>query len=769
MKKIIRIAKLELNILFYSPIAWFLLIIFLFQCGMVYTQGIKGLQVVQDLGGFRLNYLESLTANIFIDRNSGLYTSVISKFYLYFPLLTMGLISREINSGTIKLLYSSPIKVREIIFGKFLAMVVYSLLMIAVLALFAMAGMITIKSADTGLILSGLLGLFLLLCTYSAIGLFVSCLTSYQVVAALSTLVLLGLLYYIGTLWQEYDFIRDLTFFLSISGRTENMLHGLIGTKDVLYFLVIIYMFLGLSIYKLRAGMESRSAWIRVGRYGFIFVSSLAIGYLSSRPGFIGYWDTTATKTNTLTPNVQKILAETKGAPLEVTSYINLLESHYWWGAPAMRNFDLARWEPYTRFKPDIRFKYVYYYDSVFDQYFLKDNQGSTIPQVAQKFAKNIGVDLANFLTPQQIRSMVNLRPEDNRYVMQLKYKDRSTFLRIYDDQLAFPGETETSAAVKRMLTKLPKIAFLTGELERSIDKAGDRDYKTLTNKKVARYSLINQGFDVDTLSLKDQEVPSDIAALVIADPRMDFAPEVLVRIQKYIDNGGNLLIAGEPGKQSVLNPLLRSLGVQIREGIVIQQSRDNAPTLILSYLTGTAAHFSKAMATAFADSGKVSMPGAAALSYTVNGSFDIKPLLMTDSRLSWNKTGTFTSDSAEIIYSGAAGDERGPLPTALMLTRRVKGKEQRIVVTGDADFLSNGELRRIQNLQTSNFVFNTGIFGWFTYGEFPIDTSRPKSKDNRVNLTDKGAVAWKIFFLGLLPGLLLIFGMVLLIRRKRK
>jgi ABC-2 type transport system permease protein len=776
MKTILRIAKLELSTLFYSPIAWFLLIVFLFQCGMAYTGGIENFVTYQELGGQYLQYLTFLTLKIF-GPPFGMFPTIIGKLYLYLPLLTMGLMSREISSGTIKLLYSSPIRIREIIFGKFLAMMVYNLLLIVILAIFAISGILNIKGADCTLLLSGLLGIYLLLCAYSAIGLFMSCLTSYQVVAAISTLVLLAALSYIGTVWQDIDFVRDLTYFLSISGRAENMLGGLISTKDVLYFAVIIYIFLGLSIYKLQAGRESKPALIKAGRYVLIVVSALAIGYITSLPGIIGYLDATATKTRTLTPNTQKIIRETGDEPLEVTSYINLLDQRYWYGLPSQRNQDMARWESYLRFKPRIRFRYVYFYDSVETKWLYKAYHGLTLQGIAEKYSKTFKVDLTDFKTPGEIRKIIDLRPEQNRYVMQLRYKGKTTFLRLFDDPMVFPSETETSAALKRLMVKLPKIAFLQGQLERSANKMGDRDYKMLTSQISFRYALVNQGFDVESILLSDGdtssggkggEIPSDIAALVIADPKTDFDPRTLARIRQYIADGGNLLIAGEPGKQSVLNPLLQPLGVQLTGGELVEPSKEFAPDLVLPYMTDTAAAFSKVLGQDSEDSLRVSMPGVVGLSYTHNGPYDIQPLLMTDGKLSWNKKGRLVTDSADIIYSAADGDEKASIPTALRLTRKVNGKEQRIIVTGDADFLSNAELGR-GSVRTANFHFNTALFGWFTYGQFPIDATRPKSRDTRLSLTGAGITRLKILFLGILPGLLLLLAAVLLIRRKKK
>ncbi|HTJ12576.1 MAG TPA: Gldg family protein [Dinghuibacter sp.] len=805
MKTIFKIAKTELSLLFYSPIAWFLLIAFLFQAGLTYTGEIENYLITQEMGGRRLQYLTFLTSKIFAPQY-GIWPQLVRNLYLYLPLLTMGLMSREINGGTIKLLYSSPIKVREIIFGKFFAMMIYNITLVGVLAIIVVCGLVNIHDADPGMLISGLVGVYILLCAYAAIGLFMSCLTSYQVVAALSTLVLLAALSYIGTVWQSIDFVRDLTYFLSISGRTDNMLLGMITTKDLLYFAVIIFIFLSFSIYKLQGDRESKPAWIKASRYVIIVVAGLAIGYTGSRPGLIGYVDLTATKSMTLTANSQSIIKAMGDEPLEVTSYINLLDGRFFYGVPERRNQDVARWEPYVRFKPDIHFKYVYYYDSTNADLF-KFNPGKTMKGLAENFATSMKLDLKDFKTPQEIRKIIDLRPEQGRYVMQLKYKGRSTFLRLFDDQITFPTETETDAALKRLLqTHMPKIAFLQGDAERSIDKLGDRQYKMTANQITFRYSLVNQGFDVESVSLKDQDVPGDIAALVIADPKVALDTTVARRLQQYMAAGGNLLLAGEPGKQSLLNPLLQPLGVQFMDGMLIEKSKDYSPALIQLYPTAFADSLTKKLAQDEDDSLPVTMLGAAALTYTNDGPFKITPLLMTDGSETWNKKVKPTEDQIEsseddnvnqsgatmvmtmsapppmasgkhhdekpafpvLSYSAADGDQSGPLTTAIALTRTINGKQQRIVVTGDADFLSNAELARYTP-RTSNFDFSTALFSWFSNGEFPIDTSRPLSKDKSITLTSGGMVALKWLLLGILPGMLLVAGTIILIRRKRK
>ncbi|QEH43357.1 Gldg family protein [Chitinophaga sp. XS-30] len=805
MRTIFKIAKTELRILFYSPIAWFLMIVFLVQCSIVYFGVLESYARLQEISGTNLEWLTNMTEKIFLSRQ-GLFGNVMQNLFLYIPLLTMSLISRETGSGTIKLLYSSPITVREIVFGKYLAMMIYSLLLVAIVGIFTISGAFHINFPEKGMLMAAMLGFYLLLCAYSAIGLFMSCLTTYQVVAAICTFVMIGVLSYIGNLWQDIAFIRELTYFLSINGRTQNMLSGLITTKDVVYFLMIVYIFLGLSIFKLKAGMESRSAMVKSGRYISVIASALLIGYLSSLPGFIGYYDATSNKSRTLTPNAQKIIAELGDEPLEVTAYSNLLSRHWYFGSPTSYNQTLARWEPYMRFKPDIVLKTVSYYDSTLDDTrMLSGHAGKTLKEVAEQYAKSMDVDMADLKSPEEIRKIIDLRPELNRYVMQLRWKGKTTFLRVFDDQAAWPGETEVSAAFKRLLqANIPRIAFVSGHLERDINKMGDREYKALTNHSTFRNSLVNQGFDVQTLSLETQDIPTDIAALVIADPKLAPGDAAMARLQQYIDRGGNLLIAGEPGKQAILNPILQQLGVQMMEGQAVQESREFAPDFITADVTELAGTFSKNLGKRMADSPKVSMPGAAALSFSPNGAFDIQPLLMTDSRLTWNRKQkldlemttnasatsetmqsamampvmiapvtatperTLKKDPGTVTFSPANGDLKGPLPAMLSLKRQVGNKEQRIIVSGDADFMSNAELQRF-NIRTVNFLFNTAVFSWLCYGEFPIETTRPDPKDTRVTVSLDQARHLKVLYLWALPGMLLIFASILLIRRKRK
>ncbi|HWV70640.1 MAG TPA: Gldg family protein [Pseudosphingobacterium sp.] len=765
MKTILRVAKTELKLLFYSPIAWFLILIFMVQCGVVYLKMLDNIAVTIE-GGYKIPF--SIIASIFLGAN-GVLSNVMGNLYLYLPLLTMGLISREMSSGTIRLLYSSPIRVQNIVLGKFAAMVIMSLLMVGVVAMYVITSYFTVKDPDTGLLLSSLLGLFLLLCAYSAIGLFMSCLTTYQIVAAVCTFVTFGILYNIAGLWRGVPFLRDVTYFLSVAGRTDWMLVGLITSNGIIYFFAIVFMFLQLTIYKLKTGMETVSTWVKISRYSLIVIITIAIGCISSIPQLIVYFDVTRDKANTIKPVTQKIIRELGDEPLEVTGYANLLGGSMEDGNPESYQLNINRWAPYVRFKHNIKLKNVMYYDTLGQGgAIMKANPGKTLEQIAEKIAKNGDMRLSQFKRPEEIREMIDLSQEPN-YIMQLKYKGRKTFLRVFPDNEHWPTETEISAALKRLLlAKMPKILFVTGNLERNINKIGDREYRALANLKNFRNSLINQGFDVDTISLDAESIPGDISALVLADPKTELNEVAKSKLQQFIDKGGNLLISGEPGKQALLNPLLGQFGVQLMAGAIVQESKDLQPDLATPYLTGTASNMFPPLEHVHHDSVVVSMPMAAALAIEKSKEYVVKPLLVTDPRKSWLKKDKFLTDSAKVKFEPERGDLQKSFPLAVSATRKIEGKEQRIVIVGDADFMSNIELNRF-NMRTANFAFNTGIFSWLSYGEFPISSFRPEAKDTLLLIKRDQINYFRITFLWIFPGILLVLGTIILIRRKRK
>ena len=785
---IFQIAKAELRHLFYSPVSWFLGIAFLVLCGWVYMKGMvsmaKGSDTLQELyPGLNMYDGFALTGQFFL-QPGGMFQLAMQNLYLFIPLLTMGMISREVNNGTIKLLLSSPVKLRQLVIGKYLSLMVYNLVLVSIIGIFMVTLGFNIKSPDYGLLLSAALGFYLITCAYGAIGLFMSSLSSYQIISAIGTFLIIFILSRIGTLWQDIPFVRDLTYFLHLQGRTGRMLKGLISSKDVIYFLVIIYMFLGFTMVKLRNAREKKPWYIKSLRNVLVIASAVLTGYVCSFPQTTVYYDPTELQFNTIHPNTKKLIDEIGNDELEVTLYTNLLGNEMTYGLPNARNGYLSTvWEPYLRFKPNIRFnyEYYYYYEPSLDMgKKARLFPGKSNEEMAIDIAKLYKVDLKMFKSPEEMKKIIDLDPEGHRLIMQLKYKGRTELLRTYLTPRPFPAgspwpmEMNIAASLKRLVhpETIPRIVYTTGHFERSIFKDCERELWLSTLNKTRPGTLINHGFEFDTIALEKQEIPDKITALVIADPRSALTEIEQQKIRNYIDKGGNMIIMGEPGKQEILNPLLKQLGVELMHGTLVEPSFHEMPQMVKVLYTPAIFNIGHDMLMLGMkrkqnskyqfDTLKLLMPGVAAISYTDTASFVRKPFLITNGGSTWIRKGNLVTDSAAIQFRPEEGDVKGSFATSLQLSRKLGNREQRIVITGDADFVSNKRNGMAES-------FNNTIHYWLSQESYPVYLPRPKPSDDAVTVTAPVMKVLNIVYVWLLPAFLIITAAVILIRRKRK
>lgn len=786
MRTIFKIAKTELRDLFYSPIAWLILIIFTFQTGMLFSGMISQIATGQEMG-YKSSYL---TLGLFASW-SGLFSNVQSYLYLYIPLLTMGLMSRELGSGSIKLLYSSPITNTQIILGKYLAMMIYGLALIGVLVVYAIYAVAVVENVDITLILSGLLGVYLLLCIYVSIGLFMSSLTSYQIVAAVGTLAILAVLTYVKGMWQGIAFVRDITYWFGISGRAGAFVGGLVSSEDVLYFFVVIALFLFMTIIRLQTRRQKVSWMVSLGKYAGVWLLAIVLAYVSSRPIFKAYYDATQLKVNTLTPNSQEIIKRLTGG-LTITSYVNILDRYAYIGDPENYNEDIRQFEQYTRFKPEIKMNYVFYYDTIKNDQLEKMYPGMTYEEKAKKEIERKKMNPKKVLNPEQIRKQIDLTTtEGNRFTRLLERESgEKTFLRIYDDQQRYPSESEISAAFKRLvMDKLPTIGFLVGHGERETDRPGERNYCMFTHMPSIRASLINQGFDYKDLTL-DKEVPNDVNIMVIAEMRQPMTEAEKVNLDKYIARGGNLMIIGEPRRQEVMNPLVEQFGVKFMDGYLIQppkvkdpeeeKKQDNinlgpfaglvAPANPIDLIVTRPTEGAKKLAYVFGLLGPrvITMPTVCGLEYSEDKGFKVTPMFVSDSTC-WNELETKEIvDEEDVKYNPKAGEVQRSYAVGLALSREKGGREQKIIVMGDADCLSDGEFNRTRpGLWGGNYAIVQGGFYWLSDEEAPIDIRRPFSIDNRVFVSASGANVLQYMLIGVFPGLLLLLYLFIWIRRR--
>lgn len=764
MRTIFQIARSELNSLFSSPIAWLVLAIYTFQLSFGFTDMLywKLKDVVLE------QTINNLTSNLFVSGfGSPLFNVAISSLFLYIPLLTMGLMSKEYSSGSIKLLLSSPITGTQIILGKYLSMLIYGLILILIIAVYIVFGVFIIKDIDLPLLISGLAGIYLLICLYSAIGLFFSCITSYQIIAALASLVVMIFFQLVGGLFQTIDFIRDITFWMSIG--SHGLINGLIGSDSIVYYLLLSAMFVSFSILNIRFQRQSISFFKKGIQYVGVFVMTVAIGYITSRPQITYYWDVTRFEQMTLTPKSQEILARFKGDPV-LTSYVNFMGDPHLIskGYPANRNADKRAFGQYVRFKPNMKMDYAYYYDH--------DEQGhhqgyeahdhSEFVELAQKTAGIHAINFDKALTGNEIKEVIDIKGEGNDLVRTLEVDSLpSAYIRMYNDLQVYPGEKEISTAMTTMLEGVVKIGFLTGHGERDLDRTGDKDYNGYPNSRKDRGSLINNGFDPISLTL-DKPIPTDVTIIVIADMRIPFSADEFKQIEGFIERGGNLVINIDVNQTERMGELLQVLGIEAVSGVLAQKNAGYSPANVFTVFTENSTKINPGF-TRFIHRTQIIMPGAVGLVKKEDKGYDVVSVLEAKAG-TWNEPNISNPDEI-VIDSTAEVDTTAIYRTALALTRNKNDKEQRILIFGDADWFSKGELNANRSFGTGNHSMIINMFKWMAYDKYPISFDRPPLPDNELYFKFQSKGIANFFFLFLFPSLWLVWGTIVWYQRKIK
>lgn len=222
------IAKKELASFFDSLVAYVILIIFLAVSGMVTW-----------LWGSDIFYRNQADLQVF-------FQWAYWTLFFFIPAITMRQIAEEKRSGTIELLLTKDVSIRQIVFGKFLA----CLLMVAIALLFTLPYYITVSSLgdiDHGATMTGYIGLILMSGVYIAIGLFASALTNNQIVAFLLALAIGFLFHLIFGFMASADFLglRSLFDTLSLQSHFYSITRGVIDSKDLIYFFSLMILGLG--------------------------------------------------------------------------------------------------------------------------------------------------------------------------------------------------------------------------------------------------------------------------------------------------------------------------------------------------------------------------------------------------------------------------------------------------------------------------------------------------------------------------------------------
>jgi ABC-2 type transport system permease protein len=223
---------------FVSPVAWVLLTIFAFLSGYM-TLVATGEFLQQSLRGQMMGQSMPMSINQFVIAPVFGNLSVIS--LLLIPLITMRLFAEEKRQGTIELLLTSPVREWEMIMGKYCAaLIMYGAMLLVVLIDFSF--LFAYGTPDWKPVGTGFLGLFLLSGSLLALGTFISTLTNNQIVAGAVGFALALVLWLLSwaTAFGDSTFIQAVNY-LSVVSHLDSFSRGVIDSKDLIYYLSMIF------------------------------------------------------------------------------------------------------------------------------------------------------------------------------------------------------------------------------------------------------------------------------------------------------------------------------------------------------------------------------------------------------------------------------------------------------------------------------------------------------------------------------------------------
>ena len=466
--------------------------------------------------------------------------------------------------------------------------------------------------------------------------------------------------------------------------------------------------------------MNARQRWgLRLQSLAFYALLGTVValgGWFSARHG--AEWDWSASGGNTLSEASRALLARIAG-PVRITAYARPASE-----ARRVAIRDIVA--KYQRIKPDVSLEFVN-------------------PDERPQEIRELGISLDGELL--------------------LRYQERS-------ERVQRPGEQDISNALHRLLRQEQRwIVFLESHGERNPTGQANFDLGDFGK------ALKNKGLTVQGLNLgKTPAIPANASVLVLASPRTPLLPGEVTILKDHLKRGGNLLLLTEPGEAQGTDELLSLLAVKRLPGTIVDASTQlygiQNPTFVLvpdydphPVTRGLRAFtlFPEATALEQADEEKGEYRGDAIASTLEHA---------------WTETGKISGD---VRYDENTQERAGPLTVGLALYRdlfaetangddaadkaaRRKTGEQRIVVFGDGDFLSNQYLGNGANLD-----LGLAAVQWLAHDDNLLDIPARTTSDAVLDMGPVSAIAISLGFLLLLPLLLVATGVTLWWRRRKR
>jgi ABC-type uncharacterized transport system involved in gliding motility auxiliary subunit len=436
-----------------------------------------------------------------------------------------------------------------------------------------------------------------------------------------------------------------------------------------------------------------------------LVVATGCIGFLSSR--HVWTFDWTRGARASLAPESVAVLGKLQG-PVEVVGYIS--------PSGPLREQIAAVMERYTREKKDLALSFI-------------------DPDLDPAASRQLGIAGDGAL-------LIRYHGREERVESPINERNLSNTL----ERLARGGQRI--------------VAFVTGDGERQSDGHANADLGTFMSQ------IERRGIRAVPLNFSQtQGVPEHTDLVVLASPGAALPAASVGALVDYVRGGGNLLWLTEPGNAELgTGALADVLGVRMLPGVLVdgQGSTLNVNDPRIVVLGEYPFH---AITRAFRDT--TLFPQVSALAQVSDHDWAVVPFLRSGER-SWTAFDGIDNDKpSTIAFHPEAGELKGPLDFGFALNRLSPSpakSEQRAVIIGDGDFLSNTYVGN-----GGNRALGERIVDWLLGDDVLVDLPTRGAPDRVISLSQDGLNAVTFGFLVLLPLVLVGLGVGIAWRRRKR
>ena len=336
----------------------------------------------------------------------------------------------------------------------------------------------------------------------------------------------------------------------------------------------------------------------------------------------------------------------------------------------------------------------------------------------------------------------------NNMYETSIDYQTYSS------QTTGFDGEGQITSAIGYVTSEnLPVLYTVEGHGEKDMDSSIKEDIEK-ANMDIKSLNLLTEG-----------SVPDDADCLFIDSPSTDFSSDEKDAIIEYLENGGKAMIFSDYTTEDMPNfdAILENYGVQRVDGVVFEGDNQHYAMQMPYYLVPTINSTDASSETASAGC-YVLAPYAQGIKKLD----DVRDTVTIESILTTSDQAYSKTDLNSNTIEKEDGDVEGPFDLGVSITESLDDDKETQIVYYSTSNLMDSQTNQMVSGGNEKLIIES--LKWMTDTEESASVSIP-SKSLEVSyltITDYDAAFWKICTIALIPGLFLVIGFVVWIKRRK-